>query len=439
MSFGGATSAAGASPDAGTVRLQLSFAGPRIETMIAIYLGLLFLVPGTLLDLIGYDYSAIEGSPIVKIHVATYFLTAVFGFFVASYPKKYDLLRYYLAMKLGTIYFFCTAVFAVVNIVFGGRSGFGMFFDTDFHLVLCCMLLPFIAPDGMDRLERFLHWFFAINACMGVFELATGINIFPLMTFSPDGMQVPEPRATALLSHPLHAATVTCAYIVALLAGGGRLLRTNLRVPMVALQIAGLLAFGGRTALLLTLAIVGIAVLWQLLRFTAGRRVSRTTVIAAVAVVPVGIALIAALASLGAFDSFLERFSEDGGSAHSRVLMVPLLLSFGWADFLWGASTEYARAQVYSHGLEWGVENPFIQISVYQGVVIATLVISGFCCMLYDTYKRLEPAAIFPILVYMMLCNSFGSFSQRFINFAIFIVMVTTLFRRRDSSRLYVT
>jgi hypothetical protein len=424
---------------AGTIRLCLPYAGPRIQTMMAIYAVLLFLVPGTMLDLVGYDYSAIAGSPVTKIHPATYFLLIMSATFLLTYPAKYDLLRYYLATKLGTIYFFCAAMFAVTNIVLGGRNGFGMFFDTDLHLFLVGMLLPFVPPNQMDRLERFIHWFFAINAVLGIFELVSGISAFPLMTFSPDGMEVLEPRATAFLAHPLHAATVTCAYVVGLLAGGGRLLRANLRVPMIALQTVALLAFGGRTALLLALVILAFAVLWQVLRFTAGKSLSRTTVLVALAVVPIGIAAIATLASLGAFDSFLDRFTEDGGSARSRVLMLPLLMSFNWADFLWGASTDFARAQIYSFGLEWGVENPFLQMSVYQGVIVASLIMSGFLCMLYDTWKRLDYRAIYPIVIYMMLCNTFGSFAGRFINFAIFIVVVTTLFRRKDASPHHVS
>ena len=423
----------------GTIRLHLPYAGPRIQMMMTVYVVLLFLVPGTMLELVGYDYTAIAGSPITKIHPATYLLMIMSAVFVVTYPAKYALLRYYLATKLGTLFFLGAAMFAVTNIVFGGRNGFGMFFDTDLHLVLCSMLLPFVLPQQMDRLERFLHWFFAFNATLGIFELASGISVFPLMTYSPDGMEVLEPRATAFLSHPLHAATLTCGYIICLLAGGGRSLRANLRIPIIALQTVALLAFGGRTALLLTLVIIAFVVLWQLLRFATGKHLTHTTVLAAVAVVPLGIAVIATLASLGAFDSFLERFSEDGGSARSRVLMVPLLMSFNWADFLWGASTDYAHAQIYSFGLEWGVENPFLQMSVYQGVVIASLIMAGFLFMLYDNWKRIEHRAIYPIIVYMMLCNTFGSFAGRFINFAMFIIVVTTLFRRSDASPHYVS
>ena len=426
-------------PADGTVRLRLPFAGPRIQKLMAVYIILLFVVSGTFLDLIGYDYSSIGGSPITKIHVSTYFIIILFTVFILSYPAKYDLARYYLATKLGTIYFICAATFALINIVAGGRNGFGMYFDTDLHLFLCCMLLPFVTPPNMDRLERFLHGFFAINAGLGIMELATGVSLFPLMTYSPDGLTTLEPRATAFLSHPLHAATVTCVYIVSLLAGAGRLLRPRLRIPMIGLQTVALLAFGGRTALLLTLLIIAVILLWQAVRFTAGKSLSRAGVVTAVALVPVGIAALAVLAYLGFFDQFLDRFTEDGGSARSRLLMLPLLLSFNWADFLWGASTDYVRAQIYSFGLEWGVENPFLQMSVYQGVVIASLIMTGFFLVLYDAFKRLEARVIYPIAVYLLLCSTFGSFAGRFINFSIFMIVISTLFRRQDAPAQYVS
>ena len=426
-------------PADGTVRLHLPFAGPLIQNMMAVYIVLLFVMSGTVLDMVGYDYSSIGGSPITKIHVSTYFIVVLFAVFIASYPAKRDLARYYLATKLGTIYFMAAATFALVNIVANGRNGFGMYFDTDMHLFLVCMLLPFVPPAAMDRLERFIHVFFAVNAVFGIMELVTGVHVFPLTTYSPDGLTVDEPRATAFLSHPLHAATVTCVYIVSLLVGAGRSLRPALRVPMIGLQTVALLAFGGRTALLLTLLIVAAVLLWHAMRFTAGKSLSRVSVVAAVALVPLGVAAVAVLAYLGFFDQFLDRFTEDGGSARSRLLMVPLWLSFDWADFLWGASTDYVRAQIYSFGLEWGVENPFLQMSVYQGTVIASLIMTGFLLVLYDAFRRLEPRVLYPMGIYLLLCSTFGSFAGRFINIVIFMVVISTLFRRPNAPTHYVS
>jgi len=423
-----------------TVRLRLPFARPVVQKMMAVYVVLLFVVSANILDMIGYDYSAIGGSPITKIHVSTYFIVVVFAVFLLTYPNKRDLASYYLATKLGTIYFFGASTFAIVNIVAAGRNGFGMYFDTDLHLFLCAMLLPFVTPDNMGRLERFLHWFFLANALLALFELAIGTNIFPLITYSPDGMTTIEPRATAFLSHPLHAATITCVYIVGLLAGGGTGLRRTLRIPMIVLQTAALLAFGGRTAFTLIAAIIGCMVLWGAFRAAAGMKLSRKGIIAWLSLIPFGIAAIAVLASVGAFDQLLDRFTQDdGGSARSRLIMLPLLLSFNWGDLLWGAQTDYVRSQIYSFGLEWGVENPFIQISVFQGVVVAALIMLGFLLLIYDAYRRMSWKAVFPIAVYLFLCSTFGSFAGRFFTFAIFLIVVATLFRRADAPRDYVS
>lgn len=420
------------------VRLDLPFAGPSIQKMLAVYFLLVFVFSGTVLDLIGYDYSAIEGSQITKIHPATYFIAILFPVFILSYPRKRDLISYYLATKLGSIFFFCAATFAFINIVLGGRNGFGMYFDTDLHLFLCCMLLPFVPPQGMMKLERFLHAFFAVNATLAIFELVSGIMVFPLTTYSPDGTQIAEARAVALLGHPLHAATITCAYIVSLLVGGGKLLASRWRMPMIALQTAAMVAFGGRTALVLTLLILMTATCWQIIRFSAGRRYARSTVMIAIAAVPIGIAIVAALGIAGFFDQLLERFNEDGGSARSRLVMFPLWGSFSWGDFLWGPDPDYIRSQMYSFGMEWGIENPFVHISIYQGVVISSLILLGLVLVFYDAFKRLEPRVIVPMIVYLALVNTFGSFAGRFLNLTLFLILVSALFRRQGASSRYV-
>ena len=405
----------------------------------SVYAVLLFVVSGNVLDLIGYDYSSIAGSSVMKIHISTYFIIVTFGLFVVSYPDKINLARYYLSQKLGTLWFFCLANFAIINIIFDGRNGYGMYFDTHLHLFLCCLLLPFVSPRNMDRLEIFLHGFFAVNAVLAIIELAMGENVFPLMVYSPDGTMNVENRATAFLSHPLHAATLTCVYVVSLLTGGGSALGPKLRIPMIGLQIAALLAFGGRAALLLTLVIVTLLLLWHAVRFTAGNRMPRASLIAAATIIPVGMVSVAVLAQGGAFDQFLDRFTDDGGSARSRTLMLPLLLSFNWSELLWGASTDFARSQIYSYGLEWGVENPFIQMSVYQGVVVASMIMLGLALLLFESYRRLQPRAICAIGSFLLLCNTFGSYAGRFIAFAIFMIIVSTLFRRQDAPALYVT
>jgi hypothetical protein len=417
-------------PKSGRVVLDLPFAGPTTQKMARIYVLLLFLAPGTLLDMIGYDYSSIGGSQLTKIHISTYFLILLFVVFAATYPNKRALLSYYVSTKLGTIYFFFAATLALINIIIDKRNGFGMYTDTDLHLFLCSMLAPFILPREMDRLETFLHGFFAINGVLAIIELTSGWHAFPLTTFSPDGYTYVEPRATAFLAHPLHAAAITCVYIISLLAGAGHFPKPWMRPGMIALQCAALLAFGGRTAFALTMAIILLILIWNAFRFASGAKLSYFRVVLAALVPPIAAAAIAVLASIGAFDQLIERFTDDGGSARTRLLMWPLLMSFKTGELLWGAPTDYVFSQIVSHGLEWGVENPFIQMAVYQGVVVATMIMAGILLTLYEHYKRLSPKVIFPMAAFLLLCNSFGSFGGRFYTIAIFIIVVSCLFRR---------
>jgi hypothetical protein len=93
---------------------------------------------------------------------------------------------------------------------------------------------------------------------------------------------------------------------------------------------------------------------------------------------------------------------------------------------------------MYSFGMEWGIENPFVHISIYQGVVISSLILLGLVLVFYDAFKRLEPRVIVPMIVYLALVNTFGSFAGRFLNLTLFLILVSALFRRQGASSRYV-
>jgi Na+-transporting methylmalonyl-CoA/oxaloacetate decarboxylase beta subunit len=84
--------------------------------------------------------------------------------------------------------------------------------------------------------------------------------------------------------------------------------------------------------------------------------------------------------------------------------------------------------------LEWGIENPLIHISIYQGVVVAALIVLGLLLMFAELVKRLEPQVIFPMILYFLLVNSFGSFAGRFLNLTMFLIVISALFRRQNAS-----
>lgn len=403
--------------------------------MMQVYIILLFIISANILDMIGYETGSIGGNPITKIHISTYFVALTFVVFLLTYQDKSALIEHVVSTKLGTIFFFLATNVAFINIVVGKRQGNGMYFDTHLNLFCCAMMLPFVSPPLMDRLERFIHWFFVLNAVTGVAELVAGGNFFPVAVYSTESTTF-ETRATAFLTHPLHAATLTSVYVFSLMSGGGQMLPPRLRAPMIGLQLAALVAFSGRTALILTGAAIGLSLLWKIVQFTSGRKISYSSLIVSAILLPICIGGVAYLTYIGLFDSFILRFSEDAGSARTRLLMFDLLASFDFADLFWGAAPDFIASRVVSYGLEWGVENPFIAMSVFQGVAMTTFIVLGYLGLLRDACSRLRPAAIIPMIVFISLCSTFGSFGGSFFTFSIFLVIVCALFRRRDVSHV---
>ena len=88
-----------------------------------------------------------------------------------------------------------------------------------------------------------------VNALLGLTEFATKTLFFP---YRLDGQVfATDTRSAALQGHPLGNATLTACYVLALIGGGGRMTVPQ-RLAMIGLQLAALVAFGGRSAMVVT-------------------------------------------------------------------------------------------------------------------------------------------------------------------------------------------
>lgn len=418
------------------IYIELPFATKPAQWLMHIYVLVIYVLSGNILDTIGYDYGAITGSPVTKIHPSTYLIIITFAVFVATYPYKKNLLYFYLSERIGTLYFFCATTAALINIIVGKRNGFGMYIDTHLNLFLCVMMLPFMPPQLVRRCEYFLHWYFMLDAVVTIAQWVIGTSFFPLIVHSSQGDNI-DARLTAFLGHPLHAATITACYVISLLCGGGKQLIGPLRWPMIVLQLTAMVPFGGRTALLVTLLAVLIVCALRIWQFVRGAKLSLAEAIATLLAPIVVAGTVGSLTVLGAFDRFLSRFTDDSGSARARLIMFDLLADMPWRDVIWGGETSAVVAIVTAHGLEWGVENPYVHMIVYQGGVMATFIVTGFIALLREVYLHLQRISIIPLLTFIALCNTFGSFGGRFYTFSIFIILLSAMFPREDRSGVY--
>ncbi len=192
-------------------------------------------------------------------------------------------------------------------------------------------------------------------------------------------------------------------------------------------QGAALVVFGGRTALLTSLLfglVYGAGALLGLLRRNRISLIAAAIGCLMIAAVPVAIG---GLAELGFFNDVIGRFVSDGGSANARKEMFDLLAMFSLGDLVIGPDTQLVDTLRRINGLEWGIENPFIRMTLYQGAIVTALVTLAFGLFMYEL-GRGRRGVWLPMLVWVILLNGSESIATKTTLVAKFIMVVLCLY-----------
>jgi hypothetical protein len=245
-----------------------------------------------------------------------------------------------------------------------------------------------------------------------------------------DGEEFPDDtRSTALQGHPLVNATLTAVYILALLAGGGRM-RPGLRAAVLVLEALALVAFGGRSALVVCAVLaagVGLAATARALR--SGRVWLPAASLAALALT-LGPAVLAGLSAGGFFHDIGQRFESDGGSANTRVEMFELLRRIPLGDLVIGPDPGWVDSLRRVSGLRLGIENPVVKTVLYQGIALTVLLIGAVGWFCREIVAEARRGALLPTLAFVVVINTFESVGTKTTLLAKFAVLVLILFRR---------
>jgi len=246
-------------PRAGGSRGTAGIAHWLIAALCLVIIGLLFSVSSGLLWNLGINYNGIEGAMASKIHPATYITFFTFSLLIVARRNPASFFVGFVARHPGTLAFLIATLMLAAYIVLDGRKGIATIFDTYLLAVMMVLILAELDDREIGRVEKLIHVLLAVNALMALLEYLIDYRFFP---FRFDGAAFEwDKRSTALLGHPLENAQVAGLYVLSLLGGGGARLPKTLRPWMILLQLAALVSFGGRTALLVTLAMAG---LWSI-------------------------------------------------------------------------------------------------------------------------------------------------------------------------------
>ncbi|MGO9005112.1 MAG: VpsF family polysaccharide biosynthesis protein [Beijerinckiaceae bacterium] len=398
---------------------------------LALSVALLFGVSGGMLWLLGYNYDGITGSPFTKIHPFSYLvvLLLVRQAMLSGSPFAYCLhlanRRPASALMAGV------SLLLFATIIARKEPGMAGVIDTFFIPALLIMLMADADGRTLARMESVLHALMIVNALIALGEFATGTLLFP---YRFDGAAlVNDARSTALQGHPLANAYITACYVLALLTGG-RSLPAALKLSLVGLQCAALVAFGGRSAIVVTLLLGGLhAALTMLRTLRTGRVPLRGAAVGflLLALLPVAVY---GLAAVGFFDALFERFVSDSGSAQARVEMFALFKAIPLRDLIVGPNIGLVDSMRRIYGLESGIENPLLSMTLYHGAFLTLVTMTAFGLLLYEVTRQCDRGFWLPMVAFLILLNTSESVATKTTLIAKFAVILLCLCRRRPAA-----
>ena len=375
----------------------------------------------------GIQYVTAGGGFYEKLHPATYFVVLALGLaLLRNANPVLQIGRIFAVSWAIPLYLLCW-LFLLAQTIQLERPFTGIV-DT-FLLPPLIVLAIWQTPAwGRRSLAVLLHLLIVLNIAIGYHEYFAGHRIIPLTLGNV--IVLGEWRSAALLGHPLTASGVVAGYVLALILRPQICPVPLLRLPLIFLSLGALMVFGGRTALVTTLLLIGFSAAFGLLRMMRGGRVPIGALIGSIGILIVGAAMIFAALDLGFFDKMLLRFSSDKGSALARVAMLDLLSHLEWNEILFAPTVSRANALQNELGLGYGIENFWIACIVQFGLVQTALITAALGAFFAMLLRRSSAAAYALLILITVIAASSVSFSSKNIQLALFVILITVLLPR---------
>src|SRR6202171_4696662 len=329
-------------------------------------------------------------------------------------------------VKLVLVYLFAWLCLLVQMLAL--ERPFTVIIDTFLLPVVLCLVIWRLLPAQKKPLVWSLHITILINVVLGYYEYFSGHRLIPLTL--GDMVVMGEWRSSALLGHPLTASGLIGAYILALILRPSLCPPVVLRLPLTAFCLGSLMVFGGRTALVTVLLVIGSFAALEIFRILRGGRTSLPVAIVVICLLFVAAAGIFAALDLGIFDKMLLRFSSDKGSTLARYATFDLLSHFDWRELVLGPNPARANALQTQWGLKYGIEDFWISCIVQFGIIHTVLLTIGLVCLFAEILQRASGAAWAIILLFFVSEASAVSFSSKNIQLAQFVLLITLLLPR---------
>ncbi len=395
---------------------------------------LLFGVSAMTLTAMGVAYDQAGGSFLQKFHPSTYTACLALAVRFVARPSPFGWLAAQAARFPGATYFVTTWVVMVVFVAVAQQAPISPIIDS----FLCGVAFLVLYADADERVRATmrlaLHAFMLVNACIGLGEFVTGARLTPYVAAGK--VILHDYRSTALLGHPLINAGAAAAYALMLISGADRALNPLLRLLLVAMQAAALVTFGGRTAIVLCIALGGLRLLRPTLDVLGGRRFDMRAGLLAALSAPAVLAALFVLAQRGVFDGLIDRFSDDKGSSDARLMIFRLFDYFTLDELLFGPDQQRLGTIQNTLGIEYGIESSWFGLLFGYGAFMALFFIVAFLALMWEYWRRCKPGAwVLFVYIFVQLSSAAGV-SVKTLMFNQFVVLLLVFYRDWSESPL---
>jgi hypothetical protein len=312
--------------------------------------------------------------------------------------------------------------------------------------MLIYLLLRDLDPRLVEWLALALTVVMCLNAALALLEFLRGFHLFTIAV--PDGASA-DPRradatvdwraemaldwrATALLGHPLSGGLMAGCFILCLAAPGSNWINPVTKLVLIALQGLSLFAFGARTAMVFTLVFACWFGLVQTVEALGrGARLDARRLGIAIIVLCAVVGTGAILLQSGLLDRTIGRFSEDNGSATTRITIFNLFQPLSFSDMMFGPDSDLVATWQRLEGLEFGIESSWVGLALNYGLVVTAMLIFGLLAFSWSLVKACGRGTILVLELFFIPVSVSASMSGKTTIFAM-VVSLALVFLRKE-------
>ena len=264
-------------------------------------------------------------------------------------------------------------VLAAYSTVFTGVSGAAIYPETYWSAGLLALMLEPATPKQKRLLAKLLIGICLVNIFVALYESMTYSAVLPPV-FDPDKIDVIKDadvnfRANAFFSHPLTGTLITTMGVFLLYAMRMRLIFS---APILCLMILGLLSYGGRTGLGVTLLLTVSAAFYTLINGIIRRNLKLEFVLLLLAgaiIIPIFVTIIVTQTTI-AERIMNTLYFDDSAEVRSTQFKIFQLMTL--PDWLFGMTRDrliFLKYQIGLGTLHTDIENFWILMLVNLGLI----------------------------------------------------------------------